>query len=153
MVLWKNAIKRSLGFIDFTEIPELKYSTYKPNAVDKVFFKISYFAYYAFWLFLLMRVLLGACYQPDFVYFDFFGYFDVDALSWSAYDSYFYFMLLFYIVFVTVPGLPLSVYLCKFTGYKTLKIDIGLRLIIIFVSLCYLMPTAIQCLIAYIKLF
>ena len=153
MIFGKWFIKHSMGFFTYTDMPELKYGTYKPNAVDKVFFQISRLMFWAFWLSLIILIPTGKFYQPDFVYFDFFGYFDINYINMSAITSYGCFMLYFLILIATVPGLPLSVYLCSLTGYKSLKIDIGLRLIIIFVTLCFLIPTAIQCLIAYINLF
>ena len=52
--------------------------------------------------------------------------------------------ILWILVFITLPGLAGSVYVCKVTGYKLLKIDIGLRLIILASFLYCMIPTTIK---------
>ena len=145
MIFAKRFIATTMGLFTIVDMPELRYGTYKPNAVDKVFFQISRFVFWALLLSVIINTLTNELIpdsrKPDIIDFDFFGVENIPFLAG------------FLIIFVTVPGLPLSVYLCSLTGYKSLKIDIGLRLIIIFVTLCFLIPTAIQCLIAYINLF
>ena len=145
MIFAKRLITTTMGLFTVYDMPELRYSTYKPNAIDKVFFQISRFVFWAlllsFIITLITASLIPDSRQPDIVEFNFFGVEHIPFLAG------------FLIVVVTLPGLPLSVYLCSLTGYKSLKIDIGLRLIILIPILSWLMPMAIQYLIAYIALF
>ena len=140
VLTWKSATKAGVGMLDRDELELMKYSSYVPNAVDKVFFKLAHLLFSATWFFiitLLILLLLN------------------NELAVAVISTYTNTLTLkqnemlgtivwFALVFITLPGLAGSVYVCKVTGYKLLKIDIGLRLIILSIVLYYLIPITIK---------
>ena len=118
MLTWKSATGFGVGMLDRDELELMKYSSYEPNAVDKMFFKISRLVFHTTWIAIAINLILvglinqgGGSVRPIFEY------------------------MVLPIVFITLPGLSGSVYLCKVTGSKLLKIDIGFRLVILFIFL------------------
>ena len=136
-ITWKNATKWGIGMFNKIELDFMKYSSYEPNAVDKLLFKISRIMFSVTWLFgipfCLFAYLNGSA-APSIFHIDLNGY---------------GFILFGFIYFFILPGLAASVYCCKITGYKILKIDIGLRLI---AFLYLIIPDTIRLFIAWLGL-
>ena len=108
---------------------------------DKVFFKISRIMFSATWFFIIAYLILALLNN---------GNESASAVisavtnTFTPQQNHILWMVGLALVFITLPGLAGSVYVCKVTGYKLLKIDIGLRLIILAIFLYYMIPTTIK---------
>ena len=60
LITWKSATKAGVGMLDRDELELMKYNSYVPNAVDKVFFKISRIMFSATWFFII--AYLNTCF-------------------------------------------------------------------------------------------
>ena len=127
-ITWKGAAKIGVKMLDRDELELMKYSSYEPNAVDKMFFKISRFMFWMAGLLFIAHFIPGLLLELT-----------SDGIKSGMNMKTLCIVLLAYLI--TLPGLAGSVYLCKLTGSKLLKIDIGLRLIIVSVLL-FIMTTA-----------
>ena len=122
MLFGKFLVKYTMGMFDNDQIYELKTSNYQPNLLDKVFFQISRLAFWITFVIFIVYFAFGLMVEYA-------NYMTHRGNYLTNYMKFEDFVVLFIVLF----GLPASVYFYGLTGLKILRVDIGLRLVAIFI--------------------
>ena len=124
MLFGKFLVKYTMGMFDNDQIYELKTSNYQPNLLDKAFFQISRLA---FWItFIIFATYICCMLMSDYA----------NNTHLLTHTPNFRLKIedMAILMFVWA-GLPASVYFYGLTGLKILRVDIGFRLVAIFIWL------------------
>ena len=124
MLFAKFLVKYTMGIFDRDQVQELRTSDYQPNSLDRVFFQISRLA---FWITFVIFVTYICCMLMS-------DYANNSHLMTHTPNFYLKIEDMAMLMFIWA-GLPASVYFYGLTGFKILRVDIGFRLVAIFIWL------------------